>query len=143
MLGIPQTAVWGSFKSSLQTMVLRKNGRNPPNGSLGIVQVLTTDDGSAQEWSESPKRQFGDRSSPHYRRWFCARMVGIPQTAVWGSFKSSLQTTVLRKNGRNPPNGSLGIVQVLTTDDGSAQEWSESPKRQFGDRSSPYYRRRF
>jgi len=63
-------------------------------------------------------------------------MVGIPQTAVWGSFKSSLQTRVLRKNDRNPPNGSLGIVQVLTTDDGSAQEWSESPKRQFGDRSS-------
>ncbi len=41
------------------------------------------------------------------------REAKIPHTAVWGSFKSFLPRAVT-DDDENPPNGSLGIVQVHT-----------------------------
>jgi hypothetical protein len=61
---IPQTAVWGSFKFFLRVKP-EKRSSNPPNGSLGIVQVLSTSK-ARETFFESPKRQFGDTSSPTY-----------------------------------------------------------------------------
>ena len=61
---------------------------------------------------EFPARQCGDRSSPFY--------------------KDQLEAPA------NPPHGSAGIVQVLSTNS-DLVERCKSPKRQFGDRSSPFY----
>jgi hypothetical protein len=64
------------------------NSANPPNGSLGILQVLSTITATT-EFRESPKRQFGDPSSPLYN-YSNNRVPRIPQTAVWGLFKLTL-----------------------------------------------------
>ena len=63
---------------------------NPPNGSLGIVQVLSTAQFFLELSRKSPERQFGDRSKSFL---------------LHNSFSNSLA---------NPPNASLGIVQVST-----------------------------
>src|SRR5215510_3498432 len=62
---------------------------------------------------ESHPRQWEDRSSPAYRN-ASARPLGIPPTAVGGSFKSSLPQRE-RTTAGNPTHGSGWIVQVQPT----------------------------
>src|SRR6476620_4789319 len=67
-------------------------------GSRETLQKLIVQRDRSRPWcsenrKQSSTRQFGDRSDPFYHR---RRLTiqRIPQTAVWGSFKSSLQRRV-------------------------------------------------
>src|SRR5262245_10724422 len=82
--------------SGLLSEALHKS-ENPSHGSEWFVQVFSTN-GNIWEFQKSPKRQFGDRSSPHYLstskliclnvswsiKWINRSKLERTQTAVWG-----------------------------------------------------------
>src|SRR5215213_2191927 len=73
-----------------------------------MLQIRSTTAGT--NGLESHQRQLVDRPDPFYRGGH--KRIGIPPTAVGGSFRSVLQRRA--QTDWNPANGSWWIVQILS-----------------------------
>ena len=90
--------------------------KNPPHGSVEMVQVLSTSTQYSTLSEESPKRQFGDRSSPFYSFTVVHRLSYVANELVklevspncrLGDFLDSL-VAVCRKDLNRSPHCRVG-----------------------------------
>jgi hypothetical protein len=87
-----------SCLKSAALKVLLIQPANPTRRSLWIVQVQRTQEARTTKSANPTRRQSVDRSSPAYTRRPLDEICESHQTAVCGSFKSSLQKKATRRN---------------------------------------------